>query len=46
MEDKDKWLNQDLLSKIAKNPRLLAAMANPEFLQALDLMKKDPKAAA
>ena len=46
MEDKDKWLNQDLLSKIAKNPRLLAAMANPEFLQALDLMKKDPKVAA
>jgi len=26
MKDKDKWCNEDLMSKIAANPKLLAAL--------------------
>lgn len=39
---KDQWLNQELLMKLASNPRLLKAFTHPSFNDAMTLLQKDP----
>jgi len=45
LADQGKWLTPDLLSKVGSNPKLMAGMANPRCMAALDEMQRDPKAA-
>ena len=41
---KDKWLTPEFLEKLAKNPKLLKAFQDPEYMQVMSEMGKDPKA--
>ncbi|CAM9691684.1 unnamed protein product, partial [Phaeothamnion confervicola] len=43
---KGEWLTPDLLQKISNNPRLLAALQDPRFTRALELISTEPKRAA
>ena len=43
LSDSSKWMTPDLMEKIAKNPRLLAAMSDPSFTTALQAMIQNPK---
>ena len=38
-------MNPEFFAKLAKNPKLLKAFQNPQYMQALQEMGKDPKAA-
>ena len=40
---KDQWLNEDLMTKIAKSPRLMAAFQNPQYMQAFQEMGSKPQ---
>lgn len=40
---KDQWLNEDLMTKISKSPRLMAAFANPQYMQAFQEMGTKPQ---
>ncbi|KAM3136379.1 hypothetical protein pb186bvf_011514 [Paramecium bursaria] len=42
-QNKDQWLNQELLMKIANNPKLSKLFTNPEYLQAVQAMQHNPK---
>ena len=35
MKNKDQWMNEDLIARIAKNPKLLAALQDPELNKAI-----------
>ena len=39
---KDQWLTPELLQKIAKSPRLLAAFSDPTTMQIFSQMGTDP----
>jgi len=41
----NEWANDDLMQKVANNPRLAAGLRNPKFAAALEAMQRDPKAA-
>ena len=40
---KDKWLTKDLMGTISKDPELMRMFLNPEYMQAIQRMKTDPK---
>lgn len=42
-KNKDQWLNEDLMSRIAKSPRLMAAFQNPEYMKAFQEMGEKPQ---
>ena len=42
-KNKDEWLNQDLMAKIAQSPRLMAAFQNPQYMQAFQEMGSKPQ---
>jgi hypothetical protein len=39
------WMTPELMARIAKEPRLLAAMSDPKFMGALSELQQNPKAA-
>ena len=39
------WMTEDLLSRVADNPRLVAGLGNPRFTAALQALQKNPKEA-
>ncbi|CAD8069007.1 unnamed protein product [Paramecium primaurelia] len=41
-QNKEEWLNQDLLQKIANNPKLQKLFTNPEYLSAVQQMQSNP----
>lgn len=41
--NKQQWLNQELLMKIAKNPSLMKCFMDPRFNDVVQLLQKDPK---
>ena len=41
---KDKWLTPEFMEKLAKNPKLLKAFSDPQYMQVMSEMGKDPKA--
>ena len=41
----DKWLTEDLLTKIAKHPKLSKQIMDPRYSQALSLFQNDPEKA-
>lgn len=45
VDTSDEWANDDLMQKVANNPRLAAGLRNPKFAAALEAMQRDPKAA-
>jgi len=44
-DKKNEWMTPDLLSKIAANPKLTKLFTNPEYMQGITMMQKDPKGA-
>lgn len=44
MSNKETWLNNDLLTQVAKNPKLQKLFTNPEYLKDIQAMEKNPKA--
>ena len=42
---KGEWANEDLVRKMASNPRLVTGMQNPHYKAVLDEMQRDPKGA-
>lgn len=42
---KGEWATEDLMRKMASNPRLMAGMQNPHYKAVLDEMQRDPKSA-
>lgn len=45
MNKKDNWLNQDLLMKLAKNPKLIQAFTHPSFADVIALLQSNPQEA-
>jgi len=45
IDKKSEWMTPDLLSKIAANPKLTKLFTNPEYMQGITMMQKDPKGA-
>jgi len=43
LDKKDQWLTPDLLKMLTENPNLAKLFANPEYLQAITMMQKNPK---
>ncbi|CAD8091997.1 unnamed protein product [Paramecium sonneborni] len=41
-QNKEEWLNQDLLQKITNNPKLQKLFTNPEYLSAVQQMQSNP----
>ena len=41
-KNKDQWLTPDLMNKISQSPRLMAAFANPQYMQAFTEMGTHP----
>jgi hypothetical protein len=39
------WLTPEFLQKVAKDPYLIAGMQNPKYMEAINALSKDPKAA-
>lgn len=44
-KERGKWMTPELIERVKKEPRLLAGMQNPRFMQALSELGSDPKAA-
>lgn len=42
MGKKDQWLNQELLMKLASNPKLIKAFTHPSFNEVIKLLQADP----
>lgn len=45
MNNKDQWLNEELMKKLMKNPKLLQAFTHPNFNDVITLIQKDPNEA-
>ncbi len=45
MTDTKSWLNQDLLGKLAAQPDMMRAFADPKVATAIQEMQRDPAAA-
>jgi len=45
LETQNQWLTPELFKKITGNEKLRNAMKDPIFLQAIEMMKTDPKKA-
>ena len=45
VNNKKDWLNQDLLMKLAKNPKLLQAFMHPSFTDVISLLQSNPEEA-
>lgn len=45
MNNKDQWLNEELMKKLMKNPKLLQAFTHPNFNDVMKLIQNDPKEA-
>ena len=43
LDKKNQWLTPELLKKITENPSLAKLFTNPEYLQAITMMQKNPK---
>ena len=44
-KNKDEWANAELLEKLAKNPRLLAAFTDPQYSQVMKELGENPQQA-
>ena len=44
-KERGKWMTPELIDRVKRDPRLLAGMQNPRFMQALSELGSDPKAA-
>jgi len=44
-KERGKWMTPELIDRVKREPKLLAGMQNPRFMQALSELGTDPKAA-
>lgn len=42
LKNKDEWLNQDFMTKMSQNPRLLQAFTDPKFSGVISEFTKNP----